>query len=329
MAFVVDGSEWNAEKFASPADFLQALDALVGRVQKAQDRGEVVWIGDALQSTAILDGHDLWSLTEAGLELPGELLQELAAWLGRARYYTEEKQWPAGFDSFNICVDGEAVDCADISWAHHCTLMQRPVACLGLQRSGVFRTKSATGETRVRWVRDEIGHVNFWRDVIELNDSEERLVELAKNAFPSLFFVENVWRGIGDFNGGYRAVSVKLRRALSVLNDHGAWVFTASPPNLRQDEPKRDDGGMPTNQLIQQRFSGLGLTVSPEAIEVRRDGNCRRAREVTVRGRLLYCEWHEKFEPHQNRIYFHPPVEESDNRTVIGFLTRHLPLPGK
>lgn len=192
MAFVVDGSEWDAEKFASPAAFVEALDALVDRVQVALGRGEVVWIGDDLQSTAIFNGRDLWSLTEAGLELPGELLQELAAWLGRAPYYIEEEEWPAGFESFDIYVDGVEVDCADVSWAHHCTLASRPVACLGLQRNGVFRTESPTGETRVRWVRDELGHVNFWRDVIASNDSEEQLEGFAQNAFPSLFFVENV-----------------------------------------------------------------------------------------------------------------------------------------
>lgn len=327
MAFVVDSSEWNAEKFASPSAFVEALTALVGRVQIALNRHEVVWIGDDLQSTAIMDGHDLWSLTEAGLELPGELLQELGAWLGHARYYIDEEVWPVGFESFNLCVDGEVVDCADVSWAHHCTLARRPVACLGLQRNGVFRTESATGETHVRWVRDEFDHVSFWRDVIASNDSDGQLQALAQHAFPDLFFVENVWRGIRDFNGGYRAVSMKLRNALSVLNDHGAWVFITSPPNLHPAELRRDEGSLPTNQLIQQRFSGLGLTVSPEAIEVRQDGNCRRAREVMVRGRVLYCEWHEKIEPHQNRIYFHPPVAESDNKTVIGFLTHHLPLP--
>ncbi|MGN2245640.1 hypothetical protein ACFWZ3_02995 [Frateuria sp. GZRR35] len=327
MAFVVDGSEWEVNRFASPTAFVEALDALVGRVNVALDRDEVVWIGDELQSKVILDGCDLWSLREAGLNLPGELLQELGVWLGRARYYLDEDEWPAGFESFEVSVGGEAIESSDVSWAHHCVLAQRPVACLGLQRNGVLRTKSATGEAYVRWVRDEPGHVGFWRDVIASDDNAGQLEALAQNAFPDLYFVQNVWRGIGDFNGGYRAVSTKLRRALSILNDYGVWVFTASPPNLHPAEPSGVERGAPTKLLIQQRFAGLGLTVSPEAIEVRHDGTCRRAREVVVGGRTLYCEWHEKFELHQNRIYFHPPVAQSGNKTVIGFFTHHLPLP--
>ncbi|MBB1088900.1 hypothetical protein H4F99_10400 [Lysobacter sp. SG-8] len=328
MAFVVDGSEWQVDKFDSPEAFVSALDSLVARVNAAIERDEMVWIGDDLQSKPIFENYDLWSLSEAGINLPVELMQELAGWLGRAQFYIDDENWPAGFDSFEVVVAGELIESADVSWVHHCVLVQRPIACLGLMRTGVLQTESAAGAALVHWVRDEVGHVGFWRDVIATNDSEVQLQRYAANAFPSLFFGDNVWRGIGDFKGGYRAVSMKLRRALSVLNDHGRWVFTTPPPNLSPNEPERDEGGSPTNLLMQQRFTGLGLTVSPEAIEVRLDGTSRRARELLVKGRTLFCEWHEKFEPHQNRIYFHPPVEQSDNKVVIGFFTNHLPLPG-
>lgn len=68
--------------------------------------------------------------------------------------------------------------------------------------------------------------------------------------------------------------------------------------------------------------------MAPENPDVYLDNRCRRAREIAIGERTLYCEWHGKLELHQNRVHIHPPVIESNGKVIIAFFHEHLPLPG-
>lgn len=331
MAFVVDGSEWSFDGWSVEA-IANAIGALLDRVWTAHERNETVWIGDDLQTRPVLRNLDLWSLFSAEAPiLPAELGHELASWLGSASFYLDEDVWPDGGMETHIQVAANlAEDNADLAWAHHHVRSGRAVACLGLTRSGPHRTTSNQGNATVHWVQNEVTHRAFWRDAIEVEgDSEESLRRLAAHAFPDLYFHVDVWRGLGRFVGGYLAMRSHVRHYLAVLDDHGHWAFTFPPPALSRVETTEDEPKTrPTNQVIERRFLGLKLTMAPENPDVYANGRCRRAREIIIGEQTLYCEWHGKLEPHQNRIYLHPPVPESNNKVVIAIFHEHLPLPG-
>ncbi|WP_155640043.1 hypothetical protein [Burkholderia territorii] len=294
----------------------------------------MVWIGDDLQTRAVANGQDLWSLCDptSAMSLPIDIQQELAAWLSSAPRYADEEVWPDGFDDSLIQIEnGEPADNPDLAWAHHHVRAGRPVACLSLLRDAPAITTSSHGEATVFWVQSEPTHKAFWRAAIDLErDTEATLKRLAPHAFPDLHFHTGVWDQVRSFAGGYDAVRERLRAYLIALDDYGRWAFTCPPPALHPDEavPNGAPQGLPSNQIIERRFVGFALTMAPENPDVYLDRRCREAREITIGARTLYCGWHAKLEPHRNRIHIHPPVRESANKLIIAIFDEHLPLPG-
>jgi hypothetical protein len=331
MAFVVDGAEWCFDGWPA-GEIAEAIDQLLERVSTARDRNEIVWIGDDLQTRPVLDALDLWSLFSptAPIHLQVEIQQELAAWLGIGSCYLDEEKWPDGMSDSLIQIDsGLPKENADVAWAHHNVRAGIAVACRGLKRSGPHTTLSSQGSATVHWIQNEVTHRAFWRAAIDVEGGSEATLErLAPHAFPDLHFHDGVWRGLNRFAGGYTAMRFQVQRYLAVLDEHGKWAFTYPPPALRRGEatgPRSE--GQPPNQVVERRFHGLALTMAPENPDVYANGNCRRAREVTIGKRALYCEWHGKLEPHQNRVHIHPPVPESEGKVVIAIFHEHLPLP--
>lgn len=334
MAFVVDGSEWRFDGWSSES-LSEALDLFLARVDVTKNRNELLWIGDDFQTRPMIGTLSLWEIftEQSGVNVSFEIQQELAAWLGRAPRYADEKVWPQGFDDALIAIDGNPpTENQDVAWAHYSVRSGKAVGCFGLKRSGVFDTVTSAGNVKVYWLRDESDQREFWRCAIELEGDNERTLErLAPHAFPDLHFAENLWRGLRDFDGGYNRVRKGLRKCLEVLDDNGAWIFTDTTSALRQDEIVVDEqlatARRPPDQLVERRFAAFGLEMAPEKPNVRADDTSRRAREVNLGRETLYCEWHVKLEPHINRVYIHPPIAESKNRVVIGILASHLHLP--
>lgn len=331
MAFVVDSADWDFNGRTS-SQVQGVLERFLEQLAKAIDRGEHFWIGDSLQTRAVWGEEDLWSLRHADsqVQLDGEVWQELAAYLGRAQHYLDEQDWPDSLDDIHIAIaDADPSDNEDVAWAHHNVRTGRAVACIGLWRLGLFDTTSSHGTAQVHWIYDERSTAEFWRSAIVLEGNRPAdLKRLAYRAYPNLHFVAGVLSRVDDFNGGYYANAQELKRYLAILNDYGVWAFTAPPPAEIREDAAGDSICSPTAQLIQRRFDLLGLVVTPENPDVYKDGRCRRAREVELGGRTLYCEWHCKLQGHQNRIHIHAPVQESDGKVVIAIFARHLPLPG-
>lgn len=330
MSIVVDGHDWSFDG-RNEQDVADLLDRLLGRIEVARSRDETVWIGDELQIRSVYAGKDIWSLfsPDSPIKLPHHIWQELSAWLSRAPRYADEQDWPSGFDETSLSVDGAAYgQNADAAWAHHHVRSGNPVACLGITTSGPRNTVSALGAACVHWIVDESTHRNFWRNAIDVKGDNALTLEcFASHAFPDLFFVNGVWGGLGRLAGGYSSIRKEVRQCLAHLDDYGRWAFTFPPPALAPNEPAGAAGGLPTNQIIEKRFNGLNLTVAPENPNVFLNRLCRQAREVEVGGRVLYCEWHQKFEPHRNRLHIHAPVAESDDKVIIAIFDEHLPLP--
>ncbi|CAJ0849122.1 hypothetical protein AMST5_00079 [freshwater sediment metagenome] len=331
MSFVVDGTQWRFDDL-SPHEIGASIERLLDRVSTALDRNEIVWIGDDLQTRSVLYNLDLWSLfsPEAPISLSAELAQELAAWLGRAPRYADEVEWPEGLDDILIRVDDDETESADIAWAHHHVRAGRPVACLGVTKPGPRKTESSHGNAIVHWVVDEATHRAFWRSAIEVEgDNEDTVQRIAPHAFPDLYFHDGVWDGLKHLAGGYYALSSEIRRYFAVLDDHGKWAFTCPPPALSPGEAADPSvTSSPPNQIIERRFSGLGLTMAPENPDVYADRRCRSARQIKIGEKTFYCEWHGKLEPHRNRVHVHSPAPESKEKVIIGIIHEHLPLPG-
>ena len=331
MAFVVDGAQWRFDGWR-PEEVSARVEAFLDLVETLIAEGDVVWVGDDFQALPMRAGLDLWSLFSDASDVPlsPEVRQELAAWLGTASYYVDEDNWPDGLDEASISIDGEpAVENNDVAWAHHSVRQGRTVACLSLVRDGALETTSALGSTPVFFVSNEVDQRAFWRDAIVLKgDGLDALQDLASRAFPRLFFAKDVLSALRTLPGGYVAIRERLKAALTVLDEHGRWIFQQPPPALRPNEaPGPDPSAKPSNQIVERRFLGFGLDVAPENPNVRLSRVPREAREIVVGVRTLYCEWHIKLEPHRNRIHIHEPTPESGGRVVVAIIHEHLPLP--
>lgn len=330
MAFVVDGSQWTFDG-VPPEQVRERIDQFLAVVGAPAVRAEPIWIGEDFQSRPMLGHLDIWALfgPDTGLQLPRDLLQELTAWLNTARYYADE-DWPEGLDEFVVEVAGEAVaPNSDIAWAHHWRRQRRAVGCLSLERSGLLPTSTAKGVQPVYFVNDEEGARLFWRDAIVVEgDGLDTLQRFAARAYPRIYFADGVLGALAGLPGGFIAIRPRVKHALGILDDQGAWTFSAAPPALRPEDPAgRDPLASPSNQIIEQRFRGFGIEVAPENPNVYRSGAHRRAREITIGATTLYCEWHVKLEPHRNRMHIHAPIAASGGRVVVAIIHEHLPLP--
>lgn len=332
MSFVVDSSEWSFDGWTTN-QVTVSVERLLERVRIARERNETVWIGDDLQTRPVVDNLDLWSLSSpsAPIILAPELVQELAAWLGRAPRYLDEEVWPEGMTETLIQIaDDGAKENPDLAWAHHHVKAGRAVACFSLDRSGIHLTTSSLGTVPVHWVLTEESHKAFWQAAIDLEgDNEVTLERLAPHAFPNLYFYFEVWHGLHQLGGGYNALRDEIKKYLRVLDAWGAWVFTFPPPALSPNDSAGNSvvGGLPTNQVIERRFLGFNLTFAPEKPNVYANAACRSAREIVIGTNPLYCEWHAKLELHRNRLHIHGPVPESGNKVIIAIVDEHLPLP--
>ena len=327
MGFVINSNEWNFDNWTAE-DILGALEAVLERVAVAKERNEKVWIGDDFQTKSMLGGKDLWSFlgNEELANISQDVKNELAAWMSTVSYYADEEIPPGMMENLDVAIDGGTPEQnLDIAWVHHSVRNRNAIACLSLRESGVKTTVSMLGNVDVHWVLDEDSVVEFWRDAIDVErDCRSTIERIGPSAFPNLYFQPAVWNGLDDLSDGYVPLRHIIRTYLKGLNDEGCWIFSSGGTDLVRDRSKTYPVVSVSNKLVIERFGAIQLNVSPEKAGVKSHEASRIAREVVVKGRTLYCEWHGKFEPHQNRIYFHPPVPESNNRIVIGIFNRHL-----
>jgi hypothetical protein len=327
----VNGADWEFSDLDA-SQIAQLIDRALEFVDISITRAEEIFIGDDFQSRPMHGQLSIWDLfsPHSPLQLPRELWQELTGWLGRARCYVDLDQWPEGFDDALVSINGAAaVENFDVAWAHCCTLGRTPAACFSLRENLVAQTTTSAGSAVVHFVAEDAHRRLFWRDtIVEQGDSLESLIQYAPHAYPNLYFVEGTLEHAGRLSGGYVASRARVKGALAALDDWGLWAFTCPPPALRPGEEQlQEPNAAPDNRIIQARFTAFGIVAAPENPDVYRHRASREARETKLGDRTLYCEWHVKLELHRNRIHFHPPVPESDNKVVVGMIHEHLPLP--
>lgn len=330
MTFIVNSADWRFDG-VSVEGTEKILEDFLEFVATSRDRNEVVEIGDDFQVCLMRGQQSLWDMFDGSATgLSGELRQEIAAWLGSAQYYADTQIWPQGAEHTEVSIGEEGrVENPDVAWAHHCVRGGHTVACITLGQGGIFATSTHAGNAQLHFVRDERDRKAFWRKRVEMERGDLTVLnQISRHAYPNIHFVDGVLYNLDRLSGGYLAVKSKVLQILSQLDDWGQWVFECRPPAISPGEESLDHPKVaPSNQLIEKRFAGLGILVSPEKPNVRLNGRCRRAREVALGSTTLYCEWHVKIEPHRNRIHFHKPIAESDNKLVVAIIHEHLPLP--
>lgn len=332
MAFVVDAADWKLDG-KSPQEALAAIDRFLSVLGDALDAGTPIWFGEEFNAQPVLGDEILWGLmrSDSPLPLPKEVWDELAVYLTREEFYTLDANQPQGFPG---CIDiavGEGLPTPnkDVAWAHHSVRLGRAVGCVGLWRIGVHQTTSTLDSVPLHWVGGQPSVAEFWRAAIDIEGNSLAVFErIAPRAYPKLHFFGNVLHSADDFVGGYHQNAPELKRHLSILNDVGHWAFTGAPPAEDPDDAPGADDQAPSNQLVQRRFQRQRVDIAPENPNVKQHRRCRVAREVTLSGKVLYCEWHCKLQGHQNRIHVHKPVDESDGKVVVAIFAEHLPLPG-
>jgi hypothetical protein len=314
MRFVLEESSWlwdGSDKVA----YIERIEQLLDRLDVARERDEDYAASGVLLEQTIFGPHKLLDLfwdQGSPLALPTEVRQRIDALFQSMPYWDEAVAWPA----IEVRIDGREVVSPSAALAHQRVSAGEATACVSLPGTweGPREVVVEGRAERVHFVVDEPSHRAFFRNALDVERvNEASLPELARHAFPDLFFLEGVWDGIRHFEGGYPRVQRELHRFLARLDDHGASAFTTKPV---------------TNQLIERRFHEAGLDVAPEKPNVHNDKRCREARECVLRGKTLYCEWHFKFQPYVNRAHMHPPVPESGGRVIVAIFRDHLPLPG-
>ena len=332
MVFVVDGADWTFDDRAPESVEAKVLNFLA-LIERCRMHHDAVLIGDDFQSRAMYCGDDLWTIFARGgaLALSTEDYQELTAWLGQARFYSDLDQWPEGFDDANVAIGDAAPEVNfDVAFVHHTTRAGKLMGCLSLYRSGLLITATSHGQSHVHFVGTEADRREFWRSALATSHmSLEQLSALASRAYPDILFIDGAIAGAAGFGGGYIPQREAVLSCFATLSDFGAWIFTTAPPSLRPSDTVGPTLNVKLpNQLIERRFRGFSIDAAPEKPNVRADRRCREAREVVAGTATLYCEWHLKLEPHRNRIYIHPPTSATSNKVVVAIMHEHLPLPG-
>ncbi|EJE8524048.1 hypothetical protein RGL56_000483 [Vibrio parahaemolyticus] len=339
MAFVINSDEWDFNGLDVVSVSLK-LEQILERIYVARERSEPIYVGNDLQSRNVSEDKDLWTfLYDTSMEeMDRGIIDELSAFLAQAEYYeSNDSTWPPGFPTTEVTDANSNILGLDLTFAHLHIKSHSPYACLTVTKQSEIKSYSTLGMAKINMIHDEDGHIDFWRNsaLAITRDTAQNLEKLSSSMYPNLYFSENVWRGINDFDGGYARTSRQLQKYLSALDDYGAWIFTEPPPAEHPtDTVQSNSNESPSNELIEKRFASVGLTMAPEKPDVRQDGKCYRARlidfhsgSIDDKPLKLYCEWHGKLELHINRIHIHPPIDESGNRVIIAIYHRHLPLP--
>lgn len=332
MRFVLEESSWRWSG-SDPGSYAGRIDQLLERLDVARQRGEPFAASSELTRQQIFEDWTLVDLMwqkESPLGLPHEIREELAVVLGRMHWWDEGDEYPAVFD---VEIDGQRYSSPGAALCCERVHSGRATACLALPggMSGPRGVHAGTVVAQVHFVTDERTHRAFFRDALDVERVDERrLQELAPHAFPAIWFLDGVWRGLRDFEGGYERARGNLHRLLATLDDYGAWAFTDTTGRLSPQEagPSAGKEQPVTDKLIEQRFVGWGLRVAPEKPNVRADKLCREARERMLGGQARYCEWHFKLEANVNRVHIHGPLAESENKIIVAIFADHLRLPG-
>ncbi|MET9176976.1 hypothetical protein ABZX88_01940 [Kitasatospora aureofaciens] len=148
----------------------------------------------------------------------------------------------------------------------------------------------------------------FWRGLLtHENVPAERFFTFVGDAFPGLLFANSL--RLHNFKGTYADVLPWLVKLLGALDDH----FTRTLAECGGDQKQ-----------VVRRFDALGLDISPESPNTKKNVKAWEQRNVDFDGGTYRCEWHGKRLWDRDRVHFSLPIAAYDDRILIGIFVEHL-----
>ncbi|MER5820986.1 hypothetical protein [Streptomyces mirabilis] len=169
-------------------------------------------------------------------------------------------------------------------------------------------TEAGHDEVKVHVLRLPEDAPDFWRGLlIHEHVPAERFFTFTQDAFPLLLFADSL--RLHHFKGTYADVLPWLVQLLGALNDH--FIRTLA------------DCGGDQKQVI-RRFGALGLDISPESPNTKKNVKAWEQRKVHYDGGTYRCEWHGKRLWDRDRVHFSLPIPAYDDRILVGIFVGHL-----
>jgi hypothetical protein len=180
--------------------------------------------------------------------------------------------------------------------------IQPDPTCPTCSTSDLAVASSAKSENDVMLLAAPTARKAF-RDIAEhsINDVEKNAAKL----FPAITFSDDAWSRLRTLSGAASENLSCLLRDLGVLNDTAVFIWNQYPNNRDREIA----------------FGAAGVVASPEGPAKHKDKSAMAARKFSFEGKILLCEWHTKFQPTVNRVYF----AIHDEQVFVGTITDHLP----
>ncbi|WAL73013.1 hypothetical protein OU787_16780 [Kitasatospora sp. YST-16] len=295
----------------------EALDTLAAVLQPLADGRKAAFMGPAYDvecrpSVSLIDA--LYS-PDGGLPRDKRaLLQQL---LGKCRRVEpdeadlpqpvrvadapwREPSWGAAH-ALSRAATGRGMSCLLVSYA---TEPDWPSGWLTVTRT----TETGQDEVKMHVLRHPDDTPGFWRGLLTHESiPAERFFSLVDEAFPRLLFADSL--RLHHFKGAYADVLPWLVKLLGALDDH----FTMTLAECGGDQTQ-----------VVRRFSALGLDISPESPNTKKNAKAWEQRNVDYGGGTFRCEWHGKRLWDRDRVHFSLPIAEYGDRILIGIFVEHL-----
>lgn len=312
--FVIDDILWCSAPI-DEAILLAGFEFFARQLTTISERNEsITWHNTGFETERIGKMSFLDFLFSNDSPLPRDLRLELTSRLEKIPTFDES--------AANVIEvefgDGSKHVAPSTAWAVKSVASGEMSGCLTPKfsnRNGSLQVKLSGDEGEfvdLHFVSSEEEHVGLFRAAMTFERTDEvAFAELSRSSFPTLLFIDGVFKGLRDLSQPFISRRDELIRHFSILNDYGAAIFSEM-----------------THNKIVRLFRERGLLISTENLETKRDRLCRTSRERTVLGEIFFFDWHLKIEAHIDRIYIHPGKANSSSQIIVGIIHKHLPLPG-
>lgn len=312
MLFVVDENSWCLLE-GRLLDYEETIERILDCIDDLVIRGHACCYSDDLFHMDVIGSRKFYELysDDGPIQLSRELQNRVAVIFGRLNTWQElDRPWPDQFDAA-IC-DRDRVWAPSICWAHAqsmrgpahavpCIVDPQRYPCGPLAVDVDHNTTevwfiSSLQESRlfIRWL------------ILKTTSTPEELSNLFNMAFPTLDAVEGCFSGIKAMSKPYASLVPLLVHHLSVLADHGNRIFSGAW------------------QHAPNEFGALGVDVSDENGNTKKNSKARQARTKTFRGKDYIFWWHTKIERDRDRIHFYPDDVSAGGRIIVGVFAEHL-----
>ncbi len=156
----------------------------------------------------------------------------------------------------------------------------------------------------------------FYRGwIVSTSQPKNVFYEYAHVSFENLFLHNTL--NFNRFNANYESLLKYVISHLSFLNDSIQDIFIE-----QNNQP---------NQITARANALANIDISPENPSTHENTRAMAERDIVVSGEKVCCEWHTKLFWDEERIHFHPGLNQSEDvnkithgRVIVGIFAKHL-----